>query len=136
MVSPVQRIPFPRSQRLFSPDVLRLFSELERVKPAKRFHYPRTKELAQRLDLVDEYLTCCVVSDSDLACYHPEGVGYVRNDHVRTCRHVREMLLAATGLAKKRPAEPKPERGASTMTEKAQSSHGSRPHVTPRTRLQ
>jgi hypothetical protein len=48
------------------------------------------------LDLVDEWLTVAYVNDEDgKICYPP---GYIRNDHVRTCRRIRVQLLEATGL--------------------------------------
>jgi hypothetical protein len=78
--------------------VLRLFSELERVRPRDRFHDPRTMRLATILGLTDEFWTVNYVNDIEGPCHPP---GYVANEDWATCRRVREQLLDAVARTKK-----------------------------------
>ena len=84
----------------FSPEVLRVFSELEKLPPRKRFEDPRTKQLAGLLDLWDEFWTVQYVNNPHPPAWEPP---YIAHKNWHTCRHVRLQLLEATGLAKKSP---------------------------------
>jgi hypothetical protein len=99
-VSPVRRIPFARSQRPFSPEVLRLFVELERVPPSRRYADPRTRRLSALLNLMSEFWTVNFVNDTAGPC-HP--VGYAANWDWATCRDVRNEIVEA--LKKSAPQE-------------------------------
>ena len=91
----MKRIPI--ALRHFTPEILELFLALEKVKPRKRFADPRTKELAERLNLMDEFWTVNFVNDpSPRPCHRPPYQSYT-DWHV--CRAVRDELLAATRTA-------------------------------------
>ena len=59
------RIPIIRTRRPsgFSEEVLRLFCELEKVKPGRRYNDPRTRQLARLLGLVGEFWSVKLVND-------------------------------------------------------------------------
>jgi hypothetical protein len=98
---PTKKTPRSRPWRSvgFSSEVLRLFRELEAVRPSRRFNDPRTLQLAKLLNLTDEYWTVNYVNDTDGICHPP---GYIANIHWETCRRIREELLEAV---KKNPAK-------------------------------
>ena len=85
----------------FSPEVLRLFCEIEKLPPRKRFTDPRTKQLAGLLDLWDEFWTVQFVNNPNPPAWEPP---YIAHTNWHTCRAVRLQLLEATGLTKESPA--------------------------------
>jgi hypothetical protein len=111
----------------FSPEALRLFCELEKVKPRKRFQDGRTRRLAELLNLMDEFWTVNYVNDVASPCHPPH---YQATRDWAVCRQVRRQLLEAAGLIKKSPARAK--RGAKAEDEDAQPSHKVASDATPR----
>jgi hypothetical protein len=91
----MKRIPIALSH--FTPEILELFLALEKVSPRKRFADPRSKRLAELLNLTSEYWTVNHVNDpSPRPCHRPPYQSYT-DWHV--CRAMREELLAATRTA-------------------------------------
>ena len=77
----------------FTPEILELFLALEKVSPRKRFADPRSKRLAELLNLTSEYWTVNHVNDpSPRPSYQPP---YQSHTDWHVCRAVREELLAA-----------------------------------------
>jgi hypothetical protein len=91
---PIQRHPVHPQ---FTPEILRLFSELEntprRQRDSKAFK-DGEHELARKLDLVSEYWT--VNSVLDTVDKPPWPTPYVAREHWFKCRAIRKQLLAAT----------------------------------------
>jgi hypothetical protein len=87
-----RRIPIDRQLLPFSPEVLDLFRALEKVPRSRRYPDPRSRQLAELLGLMDEYLTVNHVNDTAGQC-HPPGYQSHKDWHV--CRAVREQLLEA-----------------------------------------
>ena len=80
----------------FTPEILELFLALEKVKPRKRFADPRSKRLAELLNLTSEYWTVNHVNDPSPRPSHRPPYQSYTDWHV--CRAVREELLEATRL--------------------------------------
>jgi hypothetical protein len=78
----------------FTPEILELFLELERVKPRKRFADPRSKRLAELLGLEGEYWTVNHVNDPSPRPSHQPPYQSYTDWHV--CHAMRLELLAAT----------------------------------------
>jgi hypothetical protein len=97
---PTNRVPISRPRRAQIAEALALFVELETTpQPPPRFG-DRSCQLAEQLNLVDEWIACQSVLDrSETPCYPPEMGAYAM---WHRCREVREQLLAAAeerGLA-------------------------------------
>jgi hypothetical protein len=86
----------------FSREALDLFIEIEKLPPRKRFQDPRSKRLAELLNLGMEYWTVKHVNDPSPrpAYYSPYQL-----QNWETCRAMRLLLLEATGLSKKSPTQ-------------------------------
>ena len=96
----------------FSEEALRLFCEIERLKPSKRFNDPQSKRLAELLDLVTEYWTVKHVNDpGPRPTYQPH-----QSENWEACRAVRLQLLEATGLSPTRKAAADPLRNDSDQS--------------------
>ena len=92
------RVPIDRpDRRLFTDEAVRLFVELERVAPSRRFEDPRTKQLAQLLGLMGEYFSINYVNKTG-----GPPIPLLGQQHWATCRQMRARLLEAAGLAKAR----------------------------------
>jgi hypothetical protein len=85
-----RRIPIDRQLLPFSQEVLDLFRALEQVKPSRRYADQRSKQLAQLLNLMDEYFTVNHVSDVGGP---PQRL--VARQNWERCRTVRKQLLEA-----------------------------------------
>jgi len=90
-----KRTPRHRPRRpAFSDEALALFARLEALPPRRR-NRAQIAELARLLGLTEESLTMNSVLDRS-GPRHPSDE-YVANTDWRTCRAVREQLLAAIG---------------------------------------
>jgi hypothetical protein len=77
----------------FSPEALSLFLELEGMPQHSRAFKDGSRQLAQHLNLVDEWWTGQHVNDrSAEPCHPPE---YIAHENWHRCRAVRVALLAA-----------------------------------------
>jgi hypothetical protein len=84
-------------RRVFSAEVLALFVELDRLRLTNPYA-DSPRELAGKLDLMDEYWSGNSVLDRTAGPCHPPG--YFAHQAWFTCRRVREQLLAAVQEAK------------------------------------
>lgn len=81
----------------FSPQILRLFAELESTPEHRRDtdeFKQGDKKLMYALDLGAEFWTMNSVLKRSGPC-HPEGLGYIANEHWETCCEIRLQLLEA-----------------------------------------
>jgi hypothetical protein len=88
----------PKARRLFRPEVLVLFAELERTRGgSKSFQRGKSQELAAMLDLSAEWWSGCHVGDRSRAPCYPPWCAAFANWYV--CRAMREKLLEAAAEA-------------------------------------
>jgi hypothetical protein len=89
---PVKQRTAKARRRVFDAETIALFVELEHMKRTSPQFEERSRALAERLGLMDEYFTRQNVSDRSAGPPQPWLVAH-RDWH--TCRRVREQLLVA-----------------------------------------
>jgi hypothetical protein len=88
----------PKARRLFRPEALALFAELEQTRGgSKSFQRGKSQELAAMLNLSAEWWSGCHVGDRSRAPCYPPSCAAFTDWHV--CRAMREKLLEAAAEA-------------------------------------